>query len=81
MTWIRTIGADEAEGPLRRSYDRAIARAGRVYGIVRAMSLAPDVLDASIDLYLKIMHGRTGLSRRRRELVAVVVSQANRCHY
>jgi len=81
MTWIRTVPPEEATGALRASYERAIARAGKVFGIVRTMSLSPAILDASIELYLKVMHGRAGLSRRRRELVAVVVSQVNRCHY
>jgi alkylhydroperoxidase family enzyme len=36
---------------------------------------------ASIGLYLAIMHGRSGLSRARREMLAVVVSKANGCHY
>lgn len=81
MPWIRTISPAEATGPLRDSYERAVARAGRVYGIVRAMSLAPEVLDASMGLYLKVMFGRVGLARRRRELLAVVVSATNACHY
>lgn len=81
MTWIPTIPPGEASGPLRDSYDRAVARSGRVYGIVRAMSLAPEVLDASISLYQKIMFAKAGLTRRQRELLAVVVSATNGCHY
>jgi alkylhydroperoxidase family enzyme len=81
MTWIPTISPAEASGPLRDSYDRAVARAGRVYGIVRAMSLAPEVLEASISLYQKIMFAKDGLTRRQREMLAVVVSATNGCHY
>ena len=81
MTWIRTIPPDAAEGPLAESYARAIARAGRVYGIVRAMSLVPDVLDASIGIYRSVMFRTGGLSRGRREMLAVVVSATNHCHY
>ena len=81
MAWIRTIPPEEARGPLRASYGRATARAGKVFQIVRAMSLAPGVLDASIELYLKIMYGPSGVSRRQREMLAVVVSTANDCHY
>ena len=40
MTWIKTILPDEASGFLKKQYDAAIERAGRVYGIVRTMSLA-----------------------------------------
>jgi hypothetical protein len=81
MTWIRTIPPEEATGPLRASYERAIARAGKVFGIVRTMSLSPAILDASIEFYLRVMFGREGLSRIRREMLAVVVSAANDCHY
>lgn len=81
MTWIRTLGLGEATGRLRKSYDAAVARAGRVFGIVRTMSLAPPVLDASMALYQRIMHGPEGLSRRQREMLAVVVSWTNDCHY
>ena len=81
MAWIRTISLEEARGPLRESYDRAVARAGKVFQILRAMSLAPLILDASIELYLRVMYGPSGLSRRQREMLAVVVSSANDCHY
>jgi alkylhydroperoxidase family enzyme len=81
MAHIRTVGPDEATGPLRAQYDAAVRRAGRVYQILRIMSLNPDVLDASMKLYLQVMKGPSGLSRALREMVAVVVSKANGCHY
>ena len=81
MTWIRTVAAGEAEGRLKKSYDAAQQRAGRVFGIVRAMSLAPAVLDASMAFYARVMFAREGLERYQREMLAVVVSDANDCHY
>lgn len=81
MAWIRTVAPEDAEGPLARHYEAALGRAGRVYRIVQAMSLAPAVLEASMRLYARIMTAREGLSRRRREMLAVVVSRANDCHY
>ena len=81
MAWIRTVSDDSAQGRLARSFAAARKRAGRVYGIVRAMSLAPATLDASLSLYQQVMFAPSGLSRRRREMVAVVTSRANACHY
>ena len=81
MPHIRLIGVDEATGLLREEYDAAIGRAGRVFNIVRSMSLNPPVLRASIGLYREIMFGSSGLSRQERELLATVVSNANTCHY
>ena len=81
MTWIRTFSVGEATGRLKKTYDAAVARAGRVFGIVRTMSLAPAVLDASMGLYQRVMFAREGISRRQREMLAVVVSRTNDCHY
>jgi len=81
MAWIQTITPAEAEGQLGEQYEAAIKRAGRVYKIVESMSLAPRVLDASMKLFGEISHAPGGLTRSNRELVAVVVSVANECHY
>ena len=81
MTWIRTISPQAASGRLARSYASAIRRAGRVFQIVRIMSLSPATLDASMGIYGAVMYGRSELSRRQREMLAVVVSVINHCHY
>ena len=81
MAWIRLIADDEATGRLARSYRAAIQRAGRVFGIVRAMSPNPRVLEASMAFYRAVMFGPSPLSRRQREMLAVVTSRANDCHY
>jgi uncharacterized peroxidase-related enzyme len=81
MAWIRTIPEEEAEGALRREYDAAIKRAGRVYNIVKINSLKPDILRTFMQLYLRLMHGPSGLSRTQREMIAVVVSGLNHCYY
>ena len=81
MTWIRAIAPESARGRLKKQYEAAIARAGRVYHIVRTMSVAPAILEASMQLFARIAHARRGLTRAQRELVAVVVSVTNDCHY
>ena len=81
MTWIKTILPSEATGNLKQIYDAAIKRAGRVFGIVQAMSLSPQVLSSSMNLYQRVMFQKGGLSRRQREMLAVVTSAANNCHY
>jgi uncharacterized peroxidase-related enzyme len=78
---LRLTEVDEATGELRAEYDAAIARAGKVFNIVKSMSLRPGVLRRSLELYKGIMFGPSGLSRRERELLATVVSRANECHY
>ena len=81
MTWIQTVPAAEATGRLKKTYDAAVARAGRVFGILRTMSLDPAVLDSSMAFYQRVMYARAGLSRSQREMLATVVSRANDCHY
>ena len=81
MAYLRLVDEDEASGLLKDEYDAAVGRAGKVFNIVKAMSLRPGVLRRSMELYREAMHGRSGLSRVERELLAVVVSRANDCHY
>ncbi|HEY7563024.1 MAG TPA: carboxymuconolactone decarboxylase family protein [Gaiellaceae bacterium] len=81
MPHIRLTDVDEATGPLADEYAAAIGRAGKVFNIVKAMCLNPTVLNRSMALYAAIMFGPSELSRADRELLAVVVSVANDCHY
>ncbi len=79
--YIRLIDEGEAEGALKEEYDAAVERAGKVFNILKAMSLRPGVLRASMDLYREIMFGDSGLSRQERELLATVASAEQSCHY
>ena len=81
MPSLRLIDEGEATGALKAEYEAAIGRAGKVFNIVKAMCLNPLVLNRSMELYKAIMFGPSKLSRAERELLAVVVSTANNCHY
>ena len=81
MAWIQLIRPAEATGALKREYDIAMKRAGRVFQILQIQSLNPAALTAAMRLYLATMYQPSPLSRRQREMIATVVSAANRCHY
>ena len=81
MAHLRLTDVDEATGPLKDESDAAVGRAGKVFNIVKSMSLRPRVLKRSMDLYTEIMFAPCGLSRQERELLATVVSRQNDCHY
>lgn len=81
MAWIRQISDDEAEGQLARIFESSRKRAGRVFNILRIQSLNPPVLHAGLGLYQSVMFGDSPLTRGQREMMAVVVSRANDCHY
>jgi uncharacterized peroxidase-related enzyme len=67
---LRLIDEGEATGALKAEYEAAIGRAGKVFNIVKAMSLNPETLHASMDLYRAVMLGPSELSRAERELLA-----------
>lgn len=81
MPWIAQIPVADATGLLRKEFDAALKRAGRVWHIVHIMSLNPRVLKASIGHYGAIMFGDSPLSRVQREMLATVVSAELGCHY
>jgi alkylhydroperoxidase family enzyme len=81
MAWIEVISLKAAKGLLKREFDTALQRAGRIWNIVRIMSLNPRVLKSSMAFYGTLMHGPSPLSRGQREMLAVVVSVANECYY
>jgi len=81
MPHVRLIDVEDATGALKEEYQAAVARAGKVFNIVKAMSLRPSVLKRSMELYRAIMLGASDLTRQERELLAVVVSNTNDCHY
>ncbi len=81
MAWIKIIAEDEADGLLAKIYRAAIARAGKVFNILKVQSNNPAALQSSLQLYLSVLHGESALSRVQREMLAVVVSKTNGCHY
>jgi len=81
MPFIRQVSDEEATGDCQRELNGARQRAGRVWNIVRIMTPNPAVLRASMELYKAVMYGPSELSRRQREMLAVVVSKANGCTY
>jgi len=81
MAWIRVIPPEEASGELAEYYNRMQEPDGTVDNILTIHSLNPASLRAHYDLYKVSMYGPSELSRAQREMVAVVVSAVNRCHY
>ena len=81
MPYIRQITLDKATGLLKRELEKAVARAGRVWNIVQIMSLNARTMKAAMDMYGATMFASSPLTRQQREMLAVVVSKANHCHY
>ena len=81
MPYIKTVDPEDATGLLKRQYDAAIKRAGRVFNVVRIQSLEPRVLTSSLGLYQTLMLGPGPLPRATREMIATVVSKELDCFY
>jgi len=81
MGWIKAIDEDHAEGMLARVYAATRKRAGKVFNILKVQSQNPRVLHTGMSFYMSIMHEDSPLTRGQREMLALVVSNANNCHY
>jgi len=81
MPYIEKVQPEDAEGLLDRIFQARSKSAGRLWEIVAIQSLNPESLRESMRMYGQVMFGESPLSRAQREMIAVVTSQANDCHY
>lgn len=81
MAWIKMIDENVARGRFKKLVNRISGKSGKIDNILKIHSLNPPSLAGHYDLYKTIMYGRSPLSRAQREMIAVVVSAANECHY
>ncbi len=81
MPYIEQVPISEAKGFLKKLFDEALDRAGRVWHIVHIMSQNPRTMDASLKMYGAVMVGASPLTRGQREMLAVVTSKLNDCFY
>ncbi len=82
IAWIDVIPEDEAEGAVKRAYQRsADKKSGNVDHIMKIHSLNPQSLVDHLHLYKTLMHAESPLSKEQREMIGVVVSAINHCEY
>lgn len=81
MALIDVISYDNSEGDLREIYDDLIKKRGKLAAVHTIQSLNPGSIVHHMNLYMHIMFGKSPLKRYQREMIAVVVSAANRCPY
>lgn len=81
MPFIKVIDQNEAEGKLKEVYDEIISTRGKLSNIMSIHSLNPDSMIKHMELYKTLMFGKSNLSRVLKEMIAVVVSKANKCDY
>jgi uncharacterized peroxidase-related enzyme len=81
VAYIKVIHESDAEGELAEVYSALARSRGKVANIMKVHSLNPRAMRAHLELYVTLLFGRSKLKRPEREMIAVVVSQANRCDY
>jgi alkylhydroperoxidase family enzyme len=82
VAWIESVPEERADEELARLYEHVRDPiTGGVDHIMRVHSLHPAGLSAHFELYRTVMRGTPGLPRADREMIAVVVSRLNDCHY
>lgn len=81
MAFISYIPETEASEELLKFYQRYREPSGGVDNIIRIHSHNPASMEKHYELYRHLMRGPSPLSRIQREMIAVVVSAANHCHY
>jgi len=81
MAFISYVPEPEASEELRRLYDRYHESWGGVDNIIRIHGHNPESMVTHYELYRHLMAGPSPLSRIQREMIAIVVSAANHCHY
>ena len=81
-TWIESTDPDDWEGELAELGEAARDPAtGRMDNVMRVHSLDAASLRAHMELYRVAMRSTPGLPKVDRELVALVTSKLNGCHY
>ena len=81
MPYIEVIQHKEAEDQLKQIYDNLVETRGKLAEIHKIQSLNPQSIVNHMDLYMTIMFGKSPLRRYLREMMATVVSAANKCPY
>jgi len=82
MTWISTIPYDEAEGALKKLYDRIKGPGNNVDNIMLAHSLRPHSMEGHMTLYKYVLHHpRNTVPKSYLETIGVWVSFLNACEY
>jgi alkylhydroperoxidase family enzyme len=82
VAWIDTIREDEWDDQLAKLFGTLVDREhGRVDNIMQIHSLDPAAMEGHLGVYNAAMSGTKTLRKVERELIALVVSDINDCHY
>lgn len=82
MSWIKTIEYNEADGPLKRIYERVKGPNNNIDNVLSIHSLRPHTLTGHMTLYKSVLHNTNNtLPKWYLEAIGVYVSFLNKCDY
>jgi alkylhydroperoxidase family enzyme len=81
MSYIGYVDFDDGSEELQSLYVRYGGSSKCPANIIRISGINPPVMEQHVNLYRAIVSPKSPLSRHRQEMIAVVVSALNKCHY
>ena len=82
MSWIEEISYEEAEGRLKKMYDRIKGPDNNIDNVLSVHSLRPHTLAGHMMLYKNVLHNSANtLPKWYLEAIGVYVSFLNQCSY
>lgn len=81
MSYIGYVDFEDGSEELQNLYARYGGPSKCPANIIRISGVNPPVMEQHVNLYRAIISPKSPLSRHRQEMIAVVVSALNKCHY
>lgn len=81
LSWLRVPADDEIPGDVKELWEFPLEKIGFVPNVLRIFALRPSHALGWWGHYDELLRGDSGLTKAQREMIAVVVSTANDCHY
>ena len=82
MSWIKTISSEEAEGKLKKLYEKVKGPDGLIDNVLSIHSLRPHSLVGHMALYKNVLHNSNNtIPKWFLEVLGVYVSHLNECSY
>jgi uncharacterized peroxidase-related enzyme len=81
LSWLETPSEEDVPDEVLELWAKPLEKLGFVPHVLRIFALRPGHLLRWWNYYDELMRGESGLTKPQREMIAVVVSTQNRCHY
>ena len=81
MPFVKTVTFEDADQKTKMAYDDLLQNSGRIANVMAVSSLRPHLMTTLSAHGRSVMGTDSGLTPAERQMVATVVSAANKCQY